>query len=160
MAKSDEDEDPEEHGPLLLYLADTLAKPQQVYASTMLGRNFKIKNIVYAVFGAVFGAALGFPFTLLLGSMYFVYWGAIFMAGIMIVISNSTPLKGEKFGTWIRLMFSARAGMVEVDGERCKLYLDIAPINIIEGGECWVQPATEPVAAGAVNSRGLFYDIE
>jgi hypothetical protein len=67
-------------------------------------------------------------------------------------------LRGERFGTWLRLFIASKFGRVELNGERCRLYLDVAPIKQLEQGEYLLQSATVKVAPGAVDRRGLFVD--
>lgn len=155
---ADEEKDPEQDGPLLLMLADVLAKPPRVYASPMLGRNIQVKGIVYAVLFAALGFVLGIPFKLILGTWLISYWGAALVGALGVFIANTTPLKGEKVGTWLRLLAGSYVGRVDMDGERCKLYLDVAPITELEIGDYLIQSATVPVDPGLVDRRGTFID--
>lgn len=148
----------EPSGPVMLYLADVLAKPATIWASATFRRNFKLKGIVLAGVFAVLGLMVGAVVSFALGPRLFTYWGGIFGAILGYAVANTAPLRGETFGTWFKLLVSSRIGRVDIDGERCRLYLDIAPITDVEAGDYDIQPATVRVLPGLVDDRGLFID--
>jgi len=153
-----DEHDPEQDGPLLLFLAEVLAKPQRVLASSTLGRNIPLKGLIYGGLGAFIGLLLALVVHMFLHSMLILGWVVGLSALIGAAVANSTPLRGERFGTWLRLFIASKFGRVELNGERCRLYLDVAPIKQLEQGEYLLQSATVKVAPGAVDRRGLFVD--
>lgn len=153
-----EEHDPEQDGPLLLFLADVLAKPQRVWASPTLGRNLPLKAVAYGVLGLLVGVLIAAVVHMVLHSIMILGWIVGLCGLIGAAIANSAPLRGEKFGTWLRLLVISKTGRVELDGERCRLYLDVAPIKQLEQGEYLLQPGTIKVAPGVVDRRGLLVE--
>jgi hypothetical protein len=145
------------NGPVLIYMANVMAKPKAMWGMQSINRNIEARKIVIPVIGVIVGLLFALVVHVIIGTILVIVWLPIFFGAIFWLFTVINPPGGEKsFLSWLTIWIKGQRGHSRVEGERSKVYLDLALLNDPEDGEFFIDFPTVPVAPGTVDQHGLF----
>lgn len=149
-------------GPPMLSMTSALRPPpariSRVGDNITLPFSVQIDQLVATSVGAITGLVLSAlfiaPFT---GGSITLFGGFMMFGGFIgLMFVSWSPLRGEKFSTWLGLSVQQnRKNKVEIDGVTVKAYVGIAELKFSASGEIKIQPGAVNVPAGSVDDRGI-----
>jgi len=147
----------ESTGPVLIYMAQVMAKPKAMLGIQFIGRNVQAKSVLFPVLWGVLGFLIAIPAYLVIHSILILVWIPIFIGLLSVLVTMATPPGGEKsFVAWVWIWVRGQRGHTTVEGMKTKVYLDLALLSDPEDGEFYIESPTVKVAEGTVDQHGLF----